>query len=206
MQRLAFAAGLALVAAALAGCQKHIPETKDRLTPMAMEQMVEEPIAAVRNQGLASGQAKFEQLLVADEQRYGRDSVQVADLLTAFGVELYSLGFENDNQADSQASLNYLREAIPHYRKAFGPEHPEVAVALHSFADADINLNGGRLTPQAEGALEEALRIRRAALGPDNPETRATEARLARARKHLGSEPLNSAASALDAADDTESN
>ncbi len=54
-----------------------------------------------------------------------------------------------------------------------------MAVALHSFADADIELHGGRRTPKAEAALREALRIRRAALGPDNVETRATEGRLA---------------------------
>lgn len=194
------------MAAALGGCEKHPHETKDRLTPEVMEQMVKEPIAAVRKRGLASGQARFEQLLAADEARYGRNSVQVADLLTAFGVELYSEGFEDDNQAASQASLNYLREAIPHYRKAFSPEHPEVAVALHSFADADISLHGGRLTPEAETALEEALRIRRAALGPDDPETRATEIKLAHARRKSRSEPFNSAASALDAAEDAVSN
>jgi hypothetical protein len=148
--------------------------------------MVAEPIAAVRKQGLASGRATFEHVLAATEGRYGRDSVQAADLLEAFGVELYTLGSEDGDQGSSQASLTYLREAILHYRKAFGPEHPEVAVALHSFADADIGLNGDRLTPEAQAALEEALRIRRGRLGPDNPETRATEVRLAHLRKHVG--------------------
>jgi hypothetical protein len=206
MKKSAFLAGLGSIAAALGGCENHVPETKDRLSPKAMEQLVREPIAAVRKEGLSSGQAKFHQQLVIDGARYGPDSVQVADLLTAFGVELYSVGFEDDNEAASEASVNYLREAIPHYRKAFGAEHPEVAVALHSFADADISLHGGRLTPAAEAALTEALRIRRSSLGPDNPETRATEVRLAHARKNFDSQPFNSAKRALDAAADAVSN
>jgi hypothetical protein len=202
MQRFFLAVGLGLVAAVLVGCEKHLAETKDRLTPQAMEQMVKEPMMVARNRGLASGQAVFEHQLAADKARYGPDSVQVADLLTAFGVELNSEGFEDDNQEATEVSLHYLREAIPHYRKAFGPDHPEVAVALHSFADADRALHGGRLTPEAEAALKEALRIRRAALGPDNPETRATEIALAHARMDLLSGPPNSAARALNAAAD----
>lgn len=202
MQRLAFVAGLGLLATALVSCEQPLPYSKGRLTPKAMEKMVEEPIAAVRRQSLTSGQVKFEQLLAANEQRFGRDSAQVADLLEAFGVELYSLGFEDGQQAALPASVNYLREAVPHYRKAFGPEHPEVAVALHTLADANITLSGGRLTPEAQAALEEALRIRLTALGPNNSETRATEFRIAYAKKRVHtSAPFNSAAGAADSAD-----
>jgi hypothetical protein len=159
--------------------------------------MVERPIAMVHDQGLSSGEEAFEKLLGAYVDRYGADSVQVADLLTAFGVGLFSQGFDDDNRAESDASLKYLREAVPHYRKAFGPEHPEVAVALHSLADAEISLKG-RLTPAAEAALTEALQIRRAALGPNDPETRATARRLARASGiDCGSAPVDSAARAI---------
>jgi hypothetical protein len=64
------------------------------------------------------------------------------------------------------------------YRGAFGPASPEVAVALHTFADVELKLHDERVTPAARAALEEAIRIRRAALGPDNPETLAAEERL----------------------------
>lgn len=178
------------------------PETKDRLTSEAMEQMVAGPMAVVRKDGLASGRARFEQLLAAKEARYGRDSVQVADLITAFGVELYLDEMTTEDPAELQASRDYLRDAIPRYRKAFGPNSPEVAVALHSFADADISLHGKRLTPEAEAALREALRIRRAALGPDDRETRATEDRLARAKRDAPAWPPNSAGSALEVVED----
>jgi hypothetical protein len=97
------------MAGVLAGCEKHAPETKDRLSPEAMEEMAEEPIAAVRKQGLASGQARFQQLLAANEDRYGPDSVQVADLLMAFGVGLYSAGLEDEKQGLNTAGFNRWR-------------------------------------------------------------------------------------------------
>jgi len=180
------------------------PETKDRLSPEAIEQMVERPMAAVRHKGLPSGVAMFERQLNLDRSQCGSGSVRVADLLTAFGVELYIEGSATENEAEMRAARDYLRDAIPVYRKAFGPGSPEVAVALHSFADADIAIHDNRLTPEAEAALVEALRIRRAALGLDNRETRATEARLAhaRARKVASSLPANSAGRVLEEVED----
>jgi hypothetical protein len=180
------------------------PETKDRLSPEAIEQMVEGPMVAVRKEGLPSGVAVFERQLTLDRAQYGSGSVRVADLLTAFGVELYTEGAATENEAEMRAARDYLRNAIPVYRKAFGQGSPEVAVALHTFADADIAIHDNRLTPEAEAALVEALRIRRAALGPDNRETRATEARLARARarKDAPRWPANSADRALEEAED----
>lgn len=155
-----------------------LPETKDRLTPEAMERLVEQPMETVREHGLAPGEAEFGRLRETAQARFGINSVEVADLLTAFGVELYKEWSATDDRALLQASRGYLQSAISGYRAAFGPDHPEVAVALHSFADVDIELHGGR-SPAAEAALGEALRIRRAALGPRNHETRATEMRLA---------------------------
>lgn len=172
---------LGLVATMTGGCE-HAEETKDRLTAEAMQQMVEKPLADMDKLGLSKGIATFEQLLATQEVQFGTDSVQVADLITAFGLGLYKRHFDSD-EAVSTASLRYLRLAIPHYRKAFGPEHPEVAVALHTFADADVAIHDGRFTPNAKSALEEALRIRRATLGPDNIETRATVDRLAELEK-----------------------
>lgn len=197
--------GASVMAGGVAGCQQAPPETKDRLTPEAMKAMVEEPISTVHQQGLARGAQQFAHLLATTEARYGPDSVQVADLLTAFGVGLYSQGYDDDNRVESEASLKYLREAVPHYRKAFNPQHPEVAVALHSLADAEISLTG-HLTPEAEAALDEALRIRRAALGPNNPETRATARRLTRASGiNCSSDRVDSAARALCEAGATDS-
>lgn len=164
--------------AALGLCSQEPPETKDRLSPERMERLVEAPMAAMREQGLRAGDAKFEQLRATEAARSGPASTRVADLLTAYGVGLYMEWRETDDRALLEASRNRLHAAVSVHRRAFGPAHPEVAVALHSFADVDILHNDGRATPQAHAALREALRIRRVALGPDNHETRATEDRL----------------------------
>ena len=158
------------------------PETKDRLSPDAMKRMVQGPMKIVRERGLAMGRENFDRLLTSTESRSGAGSVRAADLVTAFAVELYLEGLNQDDDAEKLAARDYLRDAIPRYRKAFGPKHPEVAVALHTFADADVALHDNRLTPEAEGALEEALQIRRASLGPQDRETLATERRLTRLR------------------------
>jgi hypothetical protein len=173
-----------LVALAIAVCitaylvwQDWRPETKSRLTNAAMEQLVEDPIAVAREGGLAAGEEAFERLRERTERQYGSGSVQVADLREAFGVELYVAWEEMDDRAFLAASREHLRAAVPAYRRAFGADDPEVAVALHTFADVEIKLHDGP-TPEAEAALREALRIRRDSLGWWNRETRATEERL----------------------------
>jgi hypothetical protein len=172
------AAALA-IAAALGFCSVEPPETKDRLSPERMERLVATPMAAVRERGLRAGDAAFQRLVAAEEARSGRNSVKIADLLTAYGVELYLQGILPDDRALLQASRARLAAAVAVHRAAFGPDHPEVALALTSMADVDVHLNKGRLTPRAEAALREALRIRRASLGPQHRETLATEERLA---------------------------
>lgn len=180
----------ALIGSVLGGCASP-KETKDRISAEALERLVADPLAIVRQSGLASGEAKFAQLLATNEARYGKDSMQVADLLMAFGVGLHKQrhpedaefgldedGFPKADPAITKASVHYLRLAIPRYRAAFGPMHPEVALALHTFADGDLLMRNQRLSPEARSALIEALRIRRFALGPENIETLATEDKL----------------------------
>lgn len=195
---------LAALAVGLSGCERKISYSKGRLTPEAIQQTVEGPIAVVRQKSLTDGIKAFNELRAAKEARYGKGSAQVADLFEAFGVQLFSVGFEDGQQAALPVSVDYLREAIPRYREAFGPKHPEVAVALHSLADAEIQLNGGQATPEAQASLEEAVQIRRIALGTGDPETVAAEAALARAQKKRAGirRPVDSAGEAVDSADD----
>ena len=155
------------------------PETADRLASDVMERLVAGPMAAVRKQGLAAGEARFDRLRAAEAVRSGRSSAAVADLVMAFGVELYREWIETGDDALLQAARDRIHESIAAYRAAFGPRHPEVAVALHSFAAADIQLHQGEATPQAKAALTEALEIRWARLGPRNHETVATQQELA---------------------------
>ncbi len=171
------AIGLVLLFAGTLAVQGWPGETKDRLPAEAMARMVEGPISAVRARGLAEGDAAFERLVAGEKGRDVSNRVRIADLHMAYGVGLYNLWSEKDDIALLQASRDRIRASIPLYRAAFGSAHPEVALALNSFADVDIELNGDA-SPQARAALREALRIRRATLGAENAETLATEARL----------------------------
>ena len=158
--------------------------TKDRLPTTRMDELVRRPMALVEAEALAAGQKAFEQDLSAARKRYGERSVEVADLLTSFGVNLYILGLNQDDLQLKQASLAYLKEAIPAYRASFGPNHPEVAMALNSYDDVDLALHEDDPPEEAEVALEEAYRIRLAALGPDNAETRSSLFALADLKGH----------------------
>ena len=143
-------------------------------------------MTAVRERGVAAGDAEFDRLLATEEAGSGSNSVRIADLHMAYGVELYLEGSGAEDKVLLQSSRDRIRASIPHYRAAFGYMHPEVALALHSFADIDIALNG-EASPSAEIALWEALQIRRTALGAGHPETLATEARLESIRgKEIG--------------------
>lgn len=159
-----------------------VGESKDRLSPDRMEELVSEPISVVQSDGLAAGRAAFERLLAAARAAHGARSVEVADLLTSFGVGLYSLGQGSDDRQMREASLPYLEAAIAAGRAAFGDSDVEVAVALNSYADAQIALHEDDPPRSADAALEEAYRIRLNALGPSHAETLASLRYLARLR------------------------
>lgn len=173
----AIAIGLVLLFTGALIWQGPPKETKDRIPPPAMARMVNGAASAVRERGLAGGDAEFDRLLAIERARSGSNGAGTADLTMAYGVELYDEWMESDDDTLLQASRDRILASIPHYRAAFGSNHPEVALALHSFAEVDFKLNG-EASPTAEAALSEALQIRRAALGPTNPETLAAEERL----------------------------
>jgi hypothetical protein len=176
---------LAIVPVAVAGQANDLAppkQTRDRLSEERMDQLASAPLAVVRRDGLPAGRVAFERLLARTRARRGAGSVAAADLLTAFGVGLYGLGFTTDDRQMKEASLLYLDAAVPAYRLAFGAAHPEVAVALNSYADVLQALNEDDPPQRVEDALEEAYRIRLAALGPANLETLANQRHLAEIR------------------------
>jgi len=191
-------AGCPAAAAAQWGVQAEAPETKDRVSPEALDALVKGPMAAVRKSGLEAGQAAFAALLA----KAAKGSVRRADLLTGFGVALYMEGSDRGDEAMERAALPYIEQAIPAYKAAFGPRHPEVAVALNSYATLATNLGDPKLRPAVEAALVEALSIRTGKLGPDNAETRATVAYLNQVRDPQSTDldaAVNAAADALNA-------
>lgn len=180
MWMLNLAAGLAL---ALAPPAEKPPLTKDRLSTEQLEAMVAESLAKVDAGDLAGGQHAFEVMLA----RASAD--EASDLLTAFGVGLYNrskLDAPDVPAEQSKAAADLLRAAVPYLQRAipaaigrFGPDHPEVALALTSYADLRWLADGNNPDASVDRALTEALRIRLAALGPANTETLDGHMRLA---------------------------
>jgi soluble P-type ATPase len=162
--------------------QTSVTETKDRLPPERMEQLVARPMSILRKTGLAAAQKDFEALLADAGKSHGKGSVEEADLLTAFGVQLYIASSDDNNSIVANASLQYLQRAIPAYRAAFGAHNAEVALALNSYSDALLAVKGDGARADAQAALEQAYSIRLSTLGADNPETAANAEKLAELR------------------------
>ena len=175
-------AGLPLVAAPPADVAA--PEappahyTKDRLTSERMEQLAAEPMKFVRRADLDGAAASFARIKARTSAEKGDDSLELADLLTSFGIGLYIHGLDTEDDRYRLASLPYLREAIDAYRAALGPRHPEVAVAEDSYADAVEETKAPVPPDQIEPILLDALDIRLATLGEANSETRDAVAAL----------------------------
>lgn len=165
----------------LLGCQapRQAEETKNRLSSERLEELVAGPMDVVRQNGLGAGKASFEQLLAKERGHHGAESHQVADLLMAFGVGLYLEWRENKSPESSDAAIHYFAESVAAYRKAFGSDHPEVAVALSTYADAIEQTESDVPPEKVEAAEREALAIRTSRLGEANLETRASMLSLA---------------------------
>lgn len=160
---------------------EHGGQTSERLSDVQLGRLVERPMDLVEHGDLAEAQRQFEREYAAILARKGERSLSPGDMLTAFGLGL--LREEHDAEA-----VPYFRRAVAAYRRAVGPNDPELALALHTLADA---IYGQPRDPQAEppppealDAMEEALRIRRASLGPHDAETAATYVRLGRLYGH----------------------
>lgn len=158
-----------------------MPETKDRLTEAAMERLVAGPMEVVRTESLSAGEATFKRLLADTKLRKGPSSLEAADLLTSFGVEL-DVENSKPGSPESEAARRYLRDAVPAYVSALGPDHPEVALALNTSADMERQQSPDDPSPLVDSLLQQALQIRMRTLGPNNPETVATLTQLANVR------------------------
>jgi tetratricopeptide (TPR) repeat protein len=158
--------------------------TQDRISLDQLAELVSVPMSLVEKEGLPAAQAAFERLLAAARAGHGERSIEVADLFTAFGVGLYGFGQDSDDRRIKEEALRYLEAAIAAYRTAPGDTRLDLATALNSYADAQMGLDEDDPPESAETALDEAYRIRLAALGPDNVVTLASLRYLARARGH----------------------
>jgi tetratricopeptide (TPR) repeat protein len=148
-------------------------ETKDRLNLDAFKLLLASPLAAATAGDTATADREMTVILADTDAKAGPHSLRHADILSAFGVELYKADHEN-------AALPYLERAVDAYRQALGPDSPEVAVALHDVANLRLDLQPDAAPPELIATVREALRIRRLKLGENNAETAVTYVLLGR--------------------------
>jgi hypothetical protein len=180
------------------------PDTASRLGRADMEALAANALSVVPTGDLALSEKVLERSLASVRAEHGPNSVEEADLLMSYAVLLFNDAHNRDDERLQRAALPWLERAVPAYRAAFGADHPEVALALHSLADVLVLLNGKAPTEDALAALREAIAIRTRALGPSNPETLAGRARLASLEAHPSriagdAARLNAAAAAFEA-------
>lgn len=157
---------------------EHGGTTADRISERQRARLVERPMELVERGELAAGQKEFEREYAAMLAKKGEQSITLGDMLTAFGVGLW----REDHEAEA---VPYFRRAVAAYRKAVGPDDPEVALALNSMADSIYDWDEPTAPPpEVMEAMRETLRIRRASLGPKNAETAVTYVRLGRLNGH----------------------
>jgi hypothetical protein len=160
---------------------EHGGTTNERLSDVEMERLAERPMDLVERGDLAGGKRQFELEFASILKRKGERSLTPGDMLTAFGLGLRRE--EHDTEA-----IPYFRRAVAAYRTAVGPNDPELALALHTLADSIYdNPRDPQTAPPPDevmAAMNEALRIRRASLGPNNAETAITYVRLGRLNGH----------------------
>lgn len=149
-----------------------------RLSTTRMEELVAAPVAAVR----AGKWDKAVAMLEADRARVAGQAAAItcADLDESFGVLVYTEGLTGGPSRLKADALPFLERAVGSYRAALGDRHPEVALALQSWADVLIALDRAGNAPRARQAYCEAFRIRFAALGPTDKNTGAALAEVLR--------------------------
>jgi len=162
-----------LMAAPLAGeaaAARTAAYQPDRLNGERVNQLVAGPGNLLGEGNVEGAVAAFDRLLASATAAHGAQSLEAADLLTAFGVVMAGQADVHPGLDLRRRALDYLERSIPIYRRVFGRGHPEVAVALNSWADVERARRPHWPGP-AEAALAEALRIRQASLGPRHRET-----------------------------------
>lgn len=153
--------------------------TADRISPEALDAMVAEPVARIAAGQLEAGVRAFEAQLAR------ASAADQADLLTAFGIAVYKLGLSGDDDDRlRRASLPFLERAIPATAARFGANHPEMALAIHTYADALRALSPDDPPREADALYQQAYDIRVRTLGPGNLETLAVLLRIAQLKGH----------------------
>jgi hypothetical protein len=144
-----------------------------------MERLVAGPLRLIERGDIAGAEGAFARLLARVSARSGAASLEAGDHVVAMGMMLFGRG---GTPAARRRGIAYMRRGADIYAAALGPDHPEVALTFADIGIAWLALEPDDPPDEAEAALEQAWRIRRASLGPTNVETTSSLATLARVR------------------------
>ena len=102
-----------------------------------------------------------------------REGVKRADLLEAFGVQLFKTAPKLDATTSAKV-LDYLGRAVDAYRLTLGKDDPEVAMALVRRAEVERLIHPEEPASWVDPAYQQAYQIRFAKLGHTAIETLST--------------------------------
>ena len=135
-------------------------EQPARLDAARMETLVKDQIALVRKGRLKEAQRSLDRKIATQKIPLDR-----ADLLEAFGVELFGATASRDERAAIDAALDYLERAVLAYRLLLGNDHPDLATALVRKAELERWVRPQSPDLSTDVAYETAYRIRATKLG-----------------------------------------
>ena len=108
----------------------------------------------------AEAEQFWRQALRLDESLYGKDSPNVADILTSLTLASYALGRDDEVEA-------LRKRALDINLRRYGPRHSATAHTQDALAEHYVNL--GRFA-EAEGLIRQSLQTRRQLFGRNHPD------------------------------------
>jgi tetratricopeptide (TPR) repeat protein len=165
---------LVLLAAALAASTpKEPPSQAERLDGAAMEKLVADEMQLVDHGFRGEAEQALEARIAAST-----DKLATADLIEAYGFELYTRAEASEDKPALESARQYLRRAVAAYQPILGEDDPDLAAALVNYAEAERALRPDNPDEAADAAYAQAYRIRKARFGGSAPVTLRTQVKI----------------------------
>ncbi|HEY0012720.1 MAG TPA: hypothetical protein VGB79_07685 [Allosphingosinicella sp.] len=168
---LLLAAFASVACAAPASAQPELPRRPEveRTDYDRLLALIRGPVGLLDRGDLAGAEAAFAAQLARHAGRTGRAAIGYSDRLMAMGLALYIRDGSTPRPAEMRRrSLDYFRRAVQASRTAFGPDDPEVALAIGTLAEAALEVAPDDPPAGLETLLADAHRIFAAAYGSND--------------------------------------
>jgi hypothetical protein len=161
---------LLMAAALVAAAPKDAPAPAERLDAAAMEKLVADEMRLVDHGFRGEAEQSLEARIAAST-----DKLAAADLIEAYGFELYTRAGASEDKPALESARQYLRRAVAAYQRVLDDDDPGLATALVYYADAERALRPVDPDEAADAAYAQAYRIRKARYGASAPITLRTQ-------------------------------